>query len=127
MTGERPATRPPALRQALKGLCPRCAAPTLFAGFVHFADRCRVCGLEFASFNVGDGPAAFLTLIVGALVAGLAIWLELAVSPPWWVHLLLWPAVSLALVLVSLRWTKAALLSLEYRNAAHEGRVGGKR
>ena len=29
--------------------------------------RCRACGLDFARFNVGDGPAAFLTLIVGAL------------------------------------------------------------
>ena len=27
--------------------------------------RCRACGLDFAAFNVGDGPAAFLILIVG--------------------------------------------------------------
>ena len=114
---------PPVWRAALRGLCPRCGAPTLFAGAVRFAGRCRACGLDFAAFDVGDGPAAFLTLGIGALVAGLAIVLELAVSPPWWVHLLLWPALATALVVGSLRVAKAALLVLEYRHGAHEGRV----
>jgi uncharacterized protein (DUF983 family) len=95
----------------------------LFAGVVRFAPACRRCGLDFQAFNVGDGPAAILTLLIGGLVAGLAIALELAVSPPWWVHLLLWPPVALALVAGSLRLGKAALVALEYRHAAREGRV----
>lgn len=114
---------PPIRRVALRGLCPRCGAPTLFAGLVRFADRCRACGLDFAGSDVGDGPAAFLTLGVGALVAALAIALELSVSPPWWVHLLLWPALATALVVGSLRVAKAALLALEHRHRAGEGRV----
>jgi len=108
---------------ALKGLCPRCGARTLFAGWVSFADRCPACGLDLAQFNVGDGPAAFLTLILGAIVVGLAIWLELAVHPPFWVHLLLWIPFTAAGVIVSLRVAKAALLVLEFRNAAREGRL----
>lgn len=75
---------------------------------------------------MGDGPAAFLTLIIGALVAALAIALELLASPPWWVHALLWPPVTLAMILGSLRLCKAALLALEYRNAAREGRISGR-
>ena len=51
---------------ALFGLCPKCGSRTLFGGVAQFAPRCRVCGLDFSSFNVGDGPAAFLTLIIGA-------------------------------------------------------------
>jgi uncharacterized protein (DUF983 family) len=114
----------PALVQAaLQGLCPRCGARSLFAGIVRFAPSCRACQLDFAAFNVGDGPAAFLILIVGALVTGLAIALELGASPPFWLHLLLWPLVTLALVLGSLRIAKAALLAAEYRNAAREGRI----
>ena len=108
---------------ALKGLCPRCGAPTLFTGPIRFAERCRACGLDFAGFNVGDGPAAFLTLGVGTLVTVLAVTVELAFEPPWWVHLLLWPAVTLAAVLVSLRYAKGALIAAEYRNAAREGRL----
>src|SRR4030095_14550566 len=59
-----------------KGLCPRCGAKTLFAGLARFAPKCRSCGLDFAGYNVGDGPAAFLILIVGAIVAGGAILAE---------------------------------------------------
>ena len=114
---------PRPLDVALRGLCPRCGAPTLFAGLIKFASRCRTCGLDFDAFNVGDGPAAFLTLIIGAIVAGAAIAVELIFSPPWWVHALLWPPISLALILGSLRAAKGALVALEYRNAAREGRI----
>ena len=112
---------------ALGGLCPRCGARTLFAGFVRFAPQCRACRLDFSAFNVGDGPAAFLTLGIGALVTGLAIALELSTSPAWWVHVLLWLPLTLALVVVSLRYSKAALLALEYRHRAREGRIAGGR
>jgi uncharacterized protein (DUF983 family) len=105
---------------AMGGLCPACGAQTLFAGTLRFADRCPACGLDFTSFNVGDGPAAFLTLIVGTLISGLAIWLELAVSPPWWVHVVIWLPVTVISVMLSLRIAKAALLALEYKNKARE-------
>jgi uncharacterized protein (DUF983 family) len=49
---------------ALFGLCPNCGARTLFGGLTKFADHCRVCSLDFTKFNVGDGPAAFLIMIV---------------------------------------------------------------
>jgi uncharacterized protein (DUF983 family) len=107
---------------ALFGLCPGCGSKTLFAGWVRFADRCRVCGLEPARFNVGDGPAAFLTMIVGALIVILAMWLQLAVGPPWWVHVLLWVPLTTAGVILGLRLAKAALLQSEFRNKAGEGR-----
>jgi uncharacterized protein (DUF983 family) len=116
-------TPPTPLAAGLGGLCPRCSARTLFQGLLKFAPRCRACGLDFASFNVGDGPAAFLILIVGAIVTGLALWLELAVEPPFWVHLLIWPLVTLALVVGLLRIGKGMLITLEYRNAAREGRI----
>lgn len=112
---------------ALKGLCPRCGATGLFAGVARFAPACRICGLDFAAFNVGDGPAAFLTLGLGALISILAITVELAFSPPVWVHLFLWLPLSILLVLGSLRLAKGALIALEYRNAAREGRIAERR
>lgn len=103
--------------------CPKCGAPTLFAGLIAFAPACRACGLDFTQFNVGDGPAAFLTLIVGAIVVIGAVTLELAVGPPFWVHFLIWPPLTLALVIIGLRLAKSWLLTSEYRNAAQEGRL----
>jgi uncharacterized protein (DUF983 family) len=115
--------RPSIVQAGLKGLCPRCGAPTLFAGMLRFADRCSACGLDIGKFNVGDGPAAFLTLILGTVVTIMAITLELTLSPPLWLHMLIWIPVTLAGVIGSLRLAKAALLSAEYRNAAREGQI----
>lgn len=112
------------MEAALGGLCPRCGEKTLFSGFATFARNCRVCRLDFSAFNVGDGPAAFLTLIVGTLVVALAIWLELAVGPPVWVHVVLWLPLSAGLTLVGLRLAKAALLASEFRNRAREAGRG---
>ena len=104
------------------GHCPRCRARTLFSGVISFAPKCRACGLDFGAFNVGDGPAAFLTLIIGALVSGLAIWLQLKLEPPFWVHILLWLPLTTFAVIAGLRASKAKLLVTEYRRKAGEAR-----
>lgn len=103
---------------ALFGCCPRCGARSLFAGWIEFASACRACGLDFSKFNVGDGPAAFLTMIVGAVIVVLALWLQLSVEPPWWVHVLLWVPLTTAGVVGGLRLAKGALLWSEYRQKA---------
>jgi uncharacterized protein (DUF983 family) len=108
---------------ALSGLCPRCGARSLFDGPVRFAAKCRDCKLEFSRFNVGDGPAAILILLIGGLVAGLAIWLQLAFDPPYWLQAAIWAPVTLALVIGGLRISKAALLASEFRNRSGEGRL----
>jgi uncharacterized protein (DUF983 family) len=107
---------------ALQGLCPRCKSKTLFAGRVRFADRCRACGLDFASFNVGDGPAAFLILIIGAILVASALLVDGAFSPPWWVHLV-WIPIGFALTIGGLRIAKALLITQEYVHRAREGRI----
>jgi uncharacterized protein (DUF983 family) len=118
------AAEPSPLMVALRGLCPRCGSATLFKGIATFAPSCRACALDFSTFNVGDGPAAFLIFIVGGLVTGLAIWLELAVEPPFWVHILLWLPLTTFLVVGLLRMSKALLLALEYRQRAREAQLG---
>jgi uncharacterized protein (DUF983 family) len=116
-------TAPAPFDAALRGLCPRCGAPGLFASFLRFSDHCGGCGLDFRTFNVGDGAAAFLILIVGAVVSVLAIVVELKFSPPLWLHLLLWIPVAVILTVALLRLAKGLLLALEYKNAAREGRI----
>ncbi|HEY0957684.1 MAG TPA: DUF983 domain-containing protein [Novosphingobium sp.] len=108
---------------ALFGLCPRCGARALFDGAAKFASHCRACGLDFSAYNVGDGPAAFLTLIVGALITALAITLQIAWHPPFWVHIVLWVPLTTLAVIGGLRAGKAALLAAEYQKSAGEGRL----
>jgi len=115
-------TEPSSTAAAFGGNCPRCGAHSLFDGWVRFAHKCRACGLDFDSFNVGDGPAAFLILIVGTIVTVGAIALELAAEPPVWVHII-WVPVAALLTIVGLRIGKAWLLAQEYKHRAREGRI----
>jgi uncharacterized protein (DUF983 family) len=123
LTEPPPTIAPTAVGAALGGLCPRCGAKTLFNGMVAFAPSCKACGLDLTTLNVGDGPAAFLTLIVGGLVAAMAITAQLVFHLPFWVHALLWVPVTAVLVIGFLRVAKALLLALEYRHRAAEGRI----
>ena len=114
---------PTSAEVALRGLCPRCGNRTLFAGVATFAPRCRACGLDYSGFNVGDGPAAFLILLIGAILPGAEIAVELLFSAPWWVHLV-WGPVGAVLTLGGLRLAKALLLAREHSTAAGERRFG---
>ena len=92
----------------------------MFAGMLAFSKTCRACELDYSRFNVGDGPAALVTLAVGTITVALAIWVELSLEPVWWVHALLWVPLTFALVIGGLRVTKAWLLASEFLNDARE-------
>ncbi|MEP7130209.1 MAG: DUF983 domain-containing protein [Sphingomicrobium sp.] len=122
LTRHSPISGKSALANALTGNCPRCGTHSLFDGWVRFAHKCGKCGLDYDGFNVGDGPAAFLIFIVGAVVVAGALVLDAAAEPPWWVHLI-WIPVTTALTIGGLRLAKAALLAQEYTHRAREGRI----
>lgn len=126
MDGSTPDTKgqPGTTAAALFGLCPQCGAKGLFAGATKFAPKCSACGLDYGRFNVGDGPAAFLTLIIGAITVGLAFWVEVKFHPLLWVHAVLWIPFVIGATLWGLRVAKAALLMAEYRRSAAEADGG---
>jgi uncharacterized protein (DUF983 family) len=105
----------------LKGRCPRCGEGRLFAGFLTVGKRCGVCGLDYSFADAGDGPAVFVILIIGFIVVGLALWMEVNYGPPLWVHFMLWIPLTLVLCLTALRLIKGVLITLQYRNKAQLG------
>ena len=107
----------------LKGCCPRCGKGRLFSGFLAVAPRCETCGLDFSFADAADGPAIFVMLIIGFVVVGLALWIEVSFGPPLWLHFLLWIPLTLVLCLPSLRLIKGVLITLQYANKAAEGRI----
>ncbi len=70
-----------------------------------------------------SGDWAALEHLVGIVVVGLALWVEFAFSPPIWLHLVLWSALSIILSLALVRPSKGALVALQYRHKAEEGRI----
>jgi uncharacterized protein (DUF983 family) len=111
------------IQAGLKGRCPRCGEGRLFSGFLTVGKRCYSCGLDYSYADAGDGPAVFVILIIGFIVVGLALWLEVTFAPPLWLHFLLWVPLALVLCLTALRLIKGVLLTLQYRHKAAEGRL----
>ncbi|MFD2238600.1 DUF983 domain-containing protein [Aureimonas populi] len=110
-------------KAGLRGRCPRCGEGPLFAGFLRLDKRCEECGLDYTPFDTADGPAFFVMSLVGFLIVGLALYVEVAYSPSVFVHLLLWPILAAGLTLPTLRLSKGLLIGLQYRNKAEEGRL----
>jgi uncharacterized protein (DUF983 family) len=103
--------------------CPRCGQGSLFDGLLTVAPRCVRCGLDFSHFDVGDGATVFVILIAGFLICAGALIVEVKFSPPYWVHLVLWLPLTVVVVLGGLRLVKAALIVLQFKHQAREGRL----
>jgi uncharacterized protein (DUF983 family) len=107
----------------LKARCPRCGQGNLFNGFLEPAKGCSSCGLDYSFIDTGEGPAVLVMLLVGFIVVGLALWMEVTFDPPLWLHFILWIPLALALSLLSLRGMKGVLIALQYKHKAAEGRL----
>ena len=118
----------PPISSLLTGMrcrCPRCGRGKLFAGYLDVATVCAVCGLDLSREDAGDGPAVFVVLVVGIVVVGLALAAEITLSPPMWLHLVVWVPTILGLSLWLLRPFKATLIALQYNHQAGEVPGGG--
>jgi len=101
------------------GRCPRCGEGALYDGYLDVADRCTACGLDYSGQNSGDGSAFFIIMIVGFIVVGLALVLEVMFAPPVWLHMILWLPLSLGLALAMMRPAKGILIALQYRHEVY--------
>lgn len=109
------------LAVALRCRCPRCGEGPLFTGLLKVTPRCTQCGLDLAAEDAGDGPAVLVVFVLGALVVAGALLIEAVFSPPLWVHIVLWPPVTLGGAILLLRPLKAILIAQQYRHRALGG------
>lgn len=100
--------------------CPRCGRGRLYNGLLTLRDACLVCGLDLTQVDAGDGAAVAVTLILGIVVVGFAFVLEFTLAPPLWVHVLIWPLVTVPLAILMMRPLKAALVAQQFRHRASE-------
>ena len=76
--------------------------------------------VDYTQASVPADAACRITLVLGALIVVLAVWVEVRFSPPLWVHAVLWPVVTLPLAVLMIRAVKAALVAQQYRYRASE-------
>jgi uncharacterized protein (DUF983 family) len=96
--------------------CPRCGQGKLYDGLLSVAARCARCGLDLRAQDAGDGPAAFVVLIVGAISVAFAILIEAKFEPPAWIHVVLWPPVVIGGGILLMRHLKAGMIALQYHH-----------
>ena len=110
----------PPIQAALTCRCPRCGRGRLFKNLLEVRDVCEVCGLNLRKSDAGDGAVVGVIFLLGAVVVGLAFWVEFRFAPPLWVHALLWPLLTVPLAVLMMRPAKAALVALQYRYRSAE-------
>ncbi len=113
----------PPLQTGLKGACPRCGQGRLFQGFLKLRPHCDVCGLDFSFADPADGPAFFVICFGCVPSVILAVWIEVAFSAPYWVHLVTSLPVILLTCIPPLRPLKGWLVASQYYHKAEEGRL----
>jgi uncharacterized protein (DUF983 family) len=108
-----------ALLRGLAGRCPRCGRGHMFRAFLKVADQCDVCGEELHHQQADDAPAYFVIFAVGHIVVPLALSVEIAFAPPYWLHAALWLPLTLGLALGLLQPFKGAIVAWQWAHRMH--------
>src|SRR5215831_10270843 len=124
MTDGLDAARPPrrfkrAIWRGFSKRCPNCGKGQLFGAYLKVQDHCPVCGEPLHHHRADDAPAYFTILIVGHFVVGGVLTLERGLSPPIWVHLVIWLPLTLIGSLFLLPRVKGALVALQWALYMH--------
>ena len=105
----------PVFQSMLRGAklkCPACGVGALYRRFLKVSDTCPNCGEELHHHRADDAPPYFTIVIVGHIVVGLVLFVEMTYRPPLWVHAALWLPITLLgfyyMARESIRWSDFA-------------------
>jgi uncharacterized protein (DUF983 family) len=99
--------------------CPACGKGHLFTSYLKVAPTCPSCGEALHHHRADDAPPYFTIMIVGHIVIAGVLGVEQAFAPDYWVHLVLWLPLTLALSLLILPRVKGALIGLQWAYRMH--------
>src|SRR3712207_2980711 len=108
-----------AMRRGFIGRCPACGRGRLFGRFLKVAESCDACGTEFHHHRADDFPPYLVMFLVGHVVVYGILQAETRFEVPLWVHLAVWPALTLVLALALLQPVKGAVAGLQYAPGMH--------
>jgi uncharacterized protein (DUF983 family) len=109
----------PAVRNGMKLRCPHCGKGHLFRAYLKVADECDVCGEELHHHKADDMPPYLAILIVGHLIVGLMLELELHAEIAPWVYLATMVPAALILPLILLPSIKGAVVGVQWAQRMH--------
>ena len=103
----------------IKCRCPRCGQGKLFRAYLKVVDTCAHCGQELHHHRADDAPAYIAIIIVGHLLVGIMLHLEMTyhVNPAVYLYTLLPLAVILPILM--LPSIKGAMVGLQWAMHMH--------
>lgn len=107
------------LSRGLRCRCPNCGEGNLFKAYLKSVEHCSVCNEEYHHHRADDLPAYFAIMIVGHIIVTAAIWVERHYQPDYWIHILLWLPLSVAITLAILQPIKGAAIAIQWRIGMH--------
>lgn len=108
-----------AIKRGFLCKCPRCGEGKLFKAFTKTVDHCAVCGEDLHHHRADDLPAYLVITIVGHIVLGAFLSVELLTEWSSWQHLALWVPLTLILSIGLLQPVKGAVIGLQWANYMH--------
>jgi uncharacterized protein (DUF983 family) len=99
--------------------CPRCGEGRIFKGYLTVRHACESCGEELHHQRADDAPPYIVISVVGHIVIGGVLSMEMAYQPPIWLQLAIWLPATVILSLAMLPSVKGALIGLQWALRMH--------
>ena len=109
----------PAVLNGMRLRCPKCGKGHMFKSYLKVADTCDACGEELFHHRADDMPPYLSILIVGHLIVGLMLELELHADIAPWVYMATMVPAAIVLPLILLPPIKGAIVGMQWANRMH--------
>lgn len=99
--------------------CPRCGEGKLFRSFLKTVRSCDRCGEVIEHHRADDLPAYIVVFIVGHIVVGAFMGVEMTTNLSTWQHLAIWVPITIVLSIALLQPVKGAAVGLQWALRMH--------
>lgn len=107
--------RPSLMSVLFRGIqrrCPNCGQGRVLHSYLKVHASCDRCGEQLGHIRADDFPPYITIVIVGHIVIPLVLLAEREYTLPTWMHMSIWPLMSLVLMLLILPVAKGACVGL---------------
>lgn len=108
-----------AAKRGFLGRCPACGEGHIFGRFLKVNDHCEVCGEAFHHHRADDLPPYLVIVIVGHIVGTGILTAETYSDWPAWLHMVIWPTLTIALSLLLIQPVKGAVVGHQWALRMH--------
>jgi uncharacterized protein (DUF983 family) len=107
------------IRNGVRCRCPKCGQGKLFRAYLKVNDHCPACGEALHYHKADDLPPYISIIIVGHIIIGLMLEMEMSMQVAPYVYLLTMVPLALFLPLLMLPSIKGAVVGLQWANYMH--------